>query len=126
VGAPSLVLTPVRTAPTPAVAAAAAWVASPEPTAAPAAVQTGATLTLLPLIDTDVRVSVDGALVFAGTLSANQAASWDGTTNVEVSTSGARNLLVTVNGFALGPLSSAIGHPEWNTVDWMWPADWTP
>lgn len=115
----------VQLAPTPTVAAAAR-VAPPEPTASPVVPGGGATLTLLPRTDIDVRVSVDGVLVFAGTLPANQAASWGGSTKVEVWTDGARDLLVTVNGYELGALSMAVGHPEWNTVDWAWSADWTP
>jgi hypothetical protein len=85
-----------------------------------------ATLTLLPQADVEVRVTVDDVVVFAGTLPAYQPVSWDAGRRVQVWTDGGNDLFVTVNGYPLGALSSAIGHPEWNTVDWGWPADWTP
>jgi hypothetical protein len=115
-----------RIDPTPTVAAAIST-ASPAPTASPPPpAQRAPTLTLVPRVDTNVRVAVDGAVVFAGMLPADQPASWDGSRNVEVWTDTARDLLVTVNGHALGPLSTAVGHPDWNTVDWAWSVDWAP
>jgi hypothetical protein len=45
---------------------------------------------------------------------------------VQVWTNNGKNLLVTVNGFQLGALSPAVGHPDWNTVDWGWLAGWKP
>jgi hypothetical protein len=85
-----------------------------------------ATLTLMALADAQVTVAVDSATVFAGTLRAGEQSSWEGSSRVQVSTSSGRNIAVTVNGYSLGPLSLAVGHPEWNHVDWGWFAGWSP
>jgi hypothetical protein len=45
---------------------------------------------------------------------------------VEVWSSNARALDVTMNGVALGSFAEAIGHSDWDTIDWNWPANWSP
>jgi hypothetical protein len=76
--------------------------------------------------DVQARVSVDGVVAFDGTLRANEERSWEGSTRVQISTNRAAQLQVAVNGFTLGTLSVAVGHPDWNTVDWGWAAGWRP
>jgi hypothetical protein len=85
-----------------------------------------ATLSLTAQQDAQVRISVDGAVAFTGVLAANETRSWEGSNRVQVWTNNGKNLLVTVNGFQLGALSPAVGHPDWNTVDWGWLAGWKP
>lgn len=97
--------------------------ASATPTPAPA---NRATLTITAQQDARVRISVDAAVAFAGVLRAGESGSWEGGSRVQVWTDNGKSISVTVNGFALGPLSPAVGHPEWNTVDWGWPAGWRP
>lgn len=104
---------------------------TPSPTARASAPATPAppdraTLTLVALADAQVQVAVDSVPVFAGTLRAGERLTWEGSRRVQVSTSNGKNLEVTVNGYSLGPLSSAVGHPGWNRVDWGWSAGWTP
>jgi hypothetical protein len=99
----------------------------PTPTPAPPVVNPNlATLSLTALQNAQIRVSVDGAVAFAGVLAAGESATWQGNSRVQVYTTNAMNLLVAVNGFELGPLSSAVGHPEWTVVDWGWQAGWRP
>lgn len=93
------------------------------PTPAPADL---ATLSITAQQDAQVRISVDGAVAFTGVLAANETRSWEGSSRVQVWTNNGKNLLVTVNGFELGALSPAVGHPDWNTVDWGWVAGWRP
>jgi hypothetical protein len=78
--------------------------------------------------DEQVRVTVDGAPTpaFAGVLKAGESRSWEGGSRVQLWTNNGKNLTVTVNGFPLGALSPAVGHPDWNTVDWGWNAGWRP
>jgi hypothetical protein len=97
--------------------------ASASPTPAPA---DRATLTVAAQQDARVRISVDGAVAFTGVLRAGESRSWEGGNRVQVWTDNGKHIEVTVNGFALGPLSAAVGHPDWNTVDWGWPAGWRP
>lgn len=97
--------------------------ASATPTPAPA---NRATLTITAQQDARVRISVDAAVAFAGVLQAGESRSWEGGNRVQVWTDNGKNISVTVNGYALGPLSPAVGHPDWNTVDWGWPAGWRP
>ena len=76
--------------------------------------------------ETDVRVSIDGAEAYAGVLQPGEARSFAGARAVEVWAKDARVLRVAVNGHDLGYLSSAVGHPEWTTIHWSWPAGWEP
>ncbi len=94
-----------------------------QPTPVPANM---ATLRLTPQQDTQVRVTVDGGVAFNGVLKAGQSQTWQGSRNVGVATNGGQTLNIEVNGHNLGPLSPAVGHPEWNAVDWAWPAGWKP
>lgn len=128
----ALVQQPVPPAQTPAVPTPLAT-ALATPTAAPTATTVasaltagGATLSVTAQESMQVRVSVDGASAFNGTLAAGESGAWGGGNRVQLWTDDAKNLLVTVNGYNLGPLSAAVGHPDWNTVDWTWSADWTP
>jgi len=117
-----------RAASNPATAALAALTtpASRTSTPAPAVPAGGATLLLTAERDTQVRVTVDGVVAFSGVLPASETSSWEGNSTVAVWTNDADSLTVTVNGFELGPLPVAVGHPDWNTVDWTWSADWKP
>lgn len=99
---------------------------SPTATMMPAPNAAGATLELTTGQAAQVRVHVDGVLAFSGGLTAGESRSWAGSNDVRVWTDSGATLLVTVNGFALGPLAAAVGHPDWNTVDWSWAAGWTP
>ncbi|MGE0229279.1 MAG: DUF4115 domain-containing protein [Dehalococcoidia bacterium] len=85
-----------------------------------------ATLTVLAQQQSSVRVSVDGSVSYEGTLAAGESRSWSGSARVQLWTNNGKNVAVTVNGFELGALSTAVGHPEWNTVDWGWAAGWRP
>jgi hypothetical protein len=102
-----------------------AQTATASPTPAPA---NRATLTVAAQQDAQVRVTVDGAPTpaFAGVLKAGESRSWEGGSRVQLWTNNGKNLTVTVNGFPLGALSPAVGHPDWNTVDWGWNAGWRP
>ncbi len=99
---------------------------SPTATVTPAPNAGGATLALTAGQATRVRVYVDGVLAFSDGLAAGESRTWAGSNEVRVWTDSGASLLVTVNGFALGPLAVAVGHPDWNTVDWSWAAGWTP
>ena len=85
-----------------------------------------ATLGLAAERDAEIRVTVDGTQVFAGVLRPGETRSWEGRRSVQVWTNNGKALITTVNGFPLGQLSAAVGHPEWNTVEWSWPAGWKP
>lgn len=114
----------VTRTPTPAPTPAPTPTAPPPPTPAP---PTGAaTLALAAQQDANVRVTVDGSVVFSGTLPAGQTQSWGGSQRVQVWTDNGQNLHVTVNGHTLGALSAAVGNPGWSRVDWGWSAGWSP
>lgn len=85
-----------------------------------------ATLEVQARQQTNVRVTVDGRQEFEGSLRAGETRSWAGSAQVQLWTDNGKNVAVTVNGFDLGALSTAVGHPEWNTVDWGWAAGWRP
>jgi len=74
----------------------------------------------------EVRVTVDGVVAYSGLLSAGESRSWEGSSRIQLWTNNAKSLLVTVNGYALGPMAVAIGHPDWNSADWGWSAGWKP
>ncbi len=94
---------------------------------APASATSGqANLELKAQQDTQVLVSVDRKPAFSGIIKAGETMSWNGSSWLQVKTNSGKNLLISVNGHALGTLSEAVGHPEWNAVDWGWPADWKP
>ncbi|GEM_PF-6356082 len=76
--------------------------------------------------DTQVIVSVDRRPAFSGIIKAGETMSWNGGSWVQVRTNNGKNLLISVNGHALGTLSEAVGHPEWNAVDWGWSVGWKP
>ena len=75
--------------------------------------------------DSQVRVTVDGVVQFDGTLRARERQSWEGSERIQVWTDKGRTLQLSVNGDDLGPYSPAMGHPDWNRIDFgFWPG-WT-
>lgn len=86
----------------------------------------GASLDVLAAEESEVRITVDGTPAFEGRLASGEQGSWSAESRVEVWTSNAGALEVTVNGYELGPLSEAVGHPEWSRISWSWWAGWTP
>jgi hypothetical protein len=84
------------------------------------------TLTLTAQQSAQVRVTLDGAITFSGVLAAGESQSWNANSTVQVWTDNGGALLVSLNGYSLGAMSVAVGHPNWNTVDWTWAADWAP
>jgi hypothetical protein len=73
-----------------------------------------------------MSLNLDAAVAFSGTLGAGQSQSWTADREIAVSTGNASGLLVAINGYSLGVLSAAVGHPDWDTLDWTWAADWQP
>ena len=72
--------------------------------------------------DSGVRVTVDGVVQFDGTLASGQRQSWDGKQRIDVWTDKGKTLELAVNGKALGPYSPAMGHSDWNRIDFsFWP-----
>jgi hypothetical protein len=93
----------------------------PTVTAAPGQVTVGLAATT----DAQLRVTVDGTVQFQGTLAAGQRQAWEGRQRIQVWTDSGRTLLLAVNGRDLGPYSPAMGHPDWNRIDFgFWPG-WT-
>lgn len=120
-------LTASTPAASPTASATPASTATPTPTpGAAAATPAGATLAVTAEQATQVRIYVDGAVVYSGVLRAGETRSWAGSNEVRLWTDNGATLRVTVNGYDLGPLAAAIGHPDWNTIDWSWSADWRP
>ena len=75
--------------------------------------------------DSQVRVTVDGVVQFDGTLRARERQSWEGSERIQIWTDKGRTLHLSVNGNDLGPYSPAMGHPDWNRIDFgFWPG-WT-
>ncbi len=90
----------------------------PAVTPAPGRVTVG----LAAVEDSQVRVTVDGVVQFDGTLRAGQQQSWEGGERIQVWTDTGKTLQLAVNGEDLGPYSPAMGHPEWNRIDFgFWP-----
>jgi len=90
------------------------------PAVAPAAGQV--TVGLAATEDSGVRVTVDGIVQFDGILRAGQRQSWDGRQRIDVWTDKGKTLLLAVNGKDLGPYSPAMGHADWNRIDFsFWP-----
>ena len=99
---------------------------SETPTPAPAAVPGKVTVTLQAGEPSAVRVTVDGASAFEGTLAAGDTRTWQGDRRIEVWTDHGRTLQITVNGHALGAYSPAMGHPDWNHIEFGFGPDWAP
>lgn len=85
-----------------------------------------ATMKLIAQRDTQIRVWVDEQLKADGVLKQGGGEFFEGSRRVHVWTNGGRNLQIEVNGYPLGTVSEAVGQPQWNTVDWAWPAGWKP
>lgn len=75
--------------------------------------------------DSLVRVTVDGVVQFDGTLKVRQRQTWDGAQRVQVWTDKGKTLLIAINGESLGPYSPAMGHPDWNRIDFGFIPGWT-
>jgi hypothetical protein len=75
--------------------------------------------------DSLVRVTVDGVVQFDGTLKARQRQAWDGAQRIQVWTDKGKTVLIAINGTDLGPYSPAMGHPEWNRIDFFFGPTWT-
>ncbi len=75
--------------------------------------------------DSLVRVTVDGVVQFDGTLRARQRQAWDGAQRVQVWTDKGKTMLIAINGENLGPYSPAMGHPDWNRIDFGFIPGWT-
>jgi hypothetical protein len=107
----------------PAEQAAAPGAQSGPPAVTPASGQV--TVGLAATTDAQLRVTVDGTVQFQGTLAAGERQAWDGRQRIQVWTDSGRTLLLAVNGQNLGPYSAAMGHPDWNRIDFgFWPG-WT-
>ncbi|MGE3855552.1 MAG: RodZ domain-containing protein [Dehalococcoidia bacterium] len=108
------------TNPPPTPTAAATGATSGPPAVAPAAGHV--TVGLAATEDSGVRVTVDGVVQFDGILNAGQRQAWDGTQRIDVWTDKGKTLQLAVNGKDLGPYSPAMGHPDWNRIDFsFWP-----
>ena len=69
---------------------------------------------------------VDGVVQFDGTLAAGQKQAYDGKQRIDVWTDKGKTLNIAINGKNVGPYSPAIGHADWNRIDFsFWPG-WTP
>lgn len=69
-----------------------------------------------------VRVTVDGVVEFDGTLPRGEQQEWEGGERIQVWTDSGQTLQLAVNGVDLGPYSPAMGHPDWNRIDFgFWP-----
>ncbi len=93
---------------------------------APAPAAGKVTVSVVAQEPTVVRVTVDGAQAYSGTLRAGQGGSWQGTQRVEVWTDHGKTLQITINGYALGAYSPAMGHPDWNHIDYGFGPGWKP
>jgi hypothetical protein len=90
------------------------------PTATPAPGRV--TVGLAATEDSQVRVTVDGVVQFEGTLRARERQAWEGAERIQVWTDKGKTLELAVNGQDLGPYSPAMGHPDWNRIDFgFWP-----
>ncbi len=94
--------------------------------AAPQAVPGQVLITLRAQEETFVRATVDGTVLFDGTLRSGESRSWQGRQRVQVFTNKGRTALISINGFELGPYSPAMGHPDWNQIDFGFGPDWRP
>ncbi|MFN8637872.1 MAG: DUF4115 domain-containing protein [Dehalococcoidia bacterium] len=73
-----------------------------------------------------VRATVDGTVLFDGTMRSGETKSWQGRQRVQVYTNKGRSMNITINGTDLGPYSPAMGHPDWNQIDFGFGPDWRP
>ena len=90
----------------------------PLPTPAPGRV----TVSLLAHEDSNVRVTVDGTVQFEGVMHPNERRNWDGKSGIDVWTDKGKTIALAVDGRDLGPYSPAMGHPDWNRIDYsFWP-----
>ena len=90
------------------------------PTVTPAPGQV--TVGLATLEDAQVRVTVDGVVEFDGTLRRGQRQAWDAGARIQVWTDNGQQVQLAVNGVDLGAYSPAMGHPDWNRIDFgFWP-----
>ena len=72
--------------------------------------------------DAQVRVTVDGVVEFDGTLRRGQRQEWEGAERIQVWTDSGKSVQLAVNGEDLGAYSPAMGHPDWNRIDYgFWP-----
>lgn len=95
-----------------------------DPTRPPAVVPAPGRVTvgLAATEDAQVRVTVDGVVEFDGTLRAGQRQAWEGSERIQVWTDSGRTVQLAVNGVDLGAYSPAMGHPDWNRIDFgFWP-----
>ncbi|MCC6237596.1 MAG: DUF4115 domain-containing protein [Dehalococcoidia bacterium] len=94
--------------------------------AAPQAVPGQVLVTLRAQEDTYVRATVDSTVLFDGTMRSGESRSWQGRQRVQVFTNKGRTALLSINGYELGPYSPAMGHPDWNQIDFGFGPDWRP
>lgn len=84
------------------------------------------TVGLAAVEDASLRVTVDGVVQFEGVLGSGQKQSWQGSERIQVWTDNGRLVHISINGQDLGPYSPAMGHPDWNRIDYgFWPG-WVP
>jgi hypothetical protein len=75
--------------------------------------------------EAQLRVTVDGTVEFEGTLAAGEWQTWNGSQRIQVWTDSGRTLQLAVNGYSLGDYSTAMGHSDWNRIEFgFWPG-WT-
>ena len=80
------------------------------------------TIGLATLEDAQLRVTVDGVVEFDGTLRRGQRQAWDAGERIQVWTDNGQQVQLAVNGVDLGAYSPAMGHPDWNRIDFgFWP-----
>jgi hypothetical protein len=83
------------------------------------------TVGLAATTDAQLRVTVDGTVEFEGTLAAGEWQTWNGSQRIQVWTDSGRTLQLAVNGYSLGDYSTAMGHSDWNRIEFgFWPG-WT-
>lgn len=76
--------------------------------------------------DAQVRVTVDGVVEFDGLLRRGERQAWEGAERIQVWTDSGKTVQLAVNGVDLGAYSPAMGHPDWNRIDYgFWPG-WAP
>lgn len=89
---------------------------------APAPVPGRVAVSLSAAEDSGVRVTVDGTVQFEGTMRAGERRNWDGKSVVAVWTDKGKSLRIAVDGRDLGPYSPAMGHADWNRIEYsFWP-----
>jgi len=72
--------------------------------------------------DAQLRVTVDGVVEFEGTLRSGERKAYEGSERIQVWTDSGKTVQLAVNGVDLGAYSPAMGHPDWNRIDYgFWP-----